>query len=289
MNPKLSLVLGILCISFSPIFVRLAGTPPITSAFYRVFIAWLLLAPYCITKGYLKINLKNLLIAVLAGLIFGFDIYFWNISLFQIAATLSTLIANLAPLWVGLVSFLIFRKNAGLFFWIGTIVAILGMIVLVGYQSVIKLHLSEGVIMALLASFFYAMYILVSKGILGKIATLTFMFYSMLAASVFLLIACGFQRSNLIYFSVNSWLNLLGMGIICQLFGWLTINHGLRHLPSTKVSVALLSQTVIAGFWAYLLLNEKLGITELIGSVIVLSGIAITFLKPKPTGVKLVS
>ena len=128
-----------------------------------------------------------------------------------------------------------------------------------------------------------------AKGILGKIATLTFMFYSMLAASVFLLIACGFQRSNLIYFSVNSWLNLLGMGIICQLFGWLTINHGLRHLPSTKVSVALLSQTVIAGFWAYLLLNEKLGITELIGSVIVLSGIAITFLKPKPTRVKLVS
>ncbi|HEY5325533.1 MAG TPA: hypothetical protein VIJ27_00905 [Mucilaginibacter sp.] len=28
MNPKASLIIGILCISFSPIFVKLAGVPP---------------------------------------------------------------------------------------------------------------------------------------------------------------------------------------------------------------------------------------------------------------------
>ena len=51
MNPKASLIIGIVCISFSPIFVKLAIAPPITSGFYRIFAAWVVLAPYCIIKG----------------------------------------------------------------------------------------------------------------------------------------------------------------------------------------------------------------------------------------------
>jgi drug/metabolite transporter (DMT)-like permease len=109
MNPKVSLIIGILCISFSPIFVRLAGAPPITSGFYRIFIAWLFLAPYCIAKGNLKIGRKDLIVALVGGVVFGADIAVWNFSLFKISATISTLLANLAPVWVGLLSFLFFK------------------------------------------------------------------------------------------------------------------------------------------------------------------------------------
>jgi drug/metabolite transporter (DMT)-like permease len=69
------------------------------------------------------------------------------------------------------------------------------------------------------------------------------------------------------------------MGIICQLAGWITINYAISRLESTKVSIALLSQTVATCFLAVLLLNESLDAKEIIGSVIVLAGIAITFLK----------
>ena len=41
MNPKASLIIGIICISFSPIFVKLAGVSPLGAAFYRVVVAWL--------------------------------------------------------------------------------------------------------------------------------------------------------------------------------------------------------------------------------------------------------
>ncbi len=280
MNPKASLVIGIICISFSPIFVKLAGVPPITSAFYRIFIAWLCLAPYCIAKRNLKIGRNELMIAIAGGVVFGADIAVWNISLLKITATVSTLIANLAPLWVGLLSFLLFKKRSGKLFWMGTFVAILGMIILVGYQNILALQFNVGILLALLASFLYAIYILITKGILRKISTLSFMFYNMLAASIFLLIICGFQQNNMVSFSAFAWLCFLGLGLMCQLAGWLTINHSLRFLESTKVSIALLGQTVLAGFWAILLLNESLEIHEIIGSVIVLVGIAVTFLKP---------
>ena len=283
MNPKASLFIGIMCIAFSPIFVKLCGAPALTSGFYRLFIAWLCLVPYCIIKKKLKIGRNELMIALLGGIVFATDIAVWNLSLGMISATVSTLLANLAPVWVGLLGFFILRKRSGKLFWIGTIVALIGMVILVGYQNIVGLKFNAGILLALLASFFYAVYILITKGILQKIDTITFMFYNMLAGSVFLLIVCGVQHNNVVNFPAQAWLCFLGMGVICQLVGWLTINHSLRFLESTKVSIALLGQTVIAGFLAILLLNERLEVKEIAGSVIVLIGIAITFLKRNQT------
>jgi len=286
MNPKASLIIGILCISFSPIFVKLADAPAITSGFYRIFIAWACLAPYCIAKGKLKIGRKELIIALIGGLVFASDIAVWNISLLKISATVSTLIANLAPVWVGLLGYLLFKKKAGKLFWTGTCIAIAGMVILVGFQSIIKLQFNIGILLALLASLLYAIYILITKGILQKISTITFMFYNMLAGSMFLLIINIIQQNKLVSYDMPAWLCFLGAGLICQLTGWLTINHSLRFLDSTRVSIALLAQTVLACFWAILLLNERLEFKEIVGSVIVLAGIAVTFLKPvkKPVG-----
>ena len=281
MNPRVSLVIGILCISFSPIFVKLAGVSPIGSAFYRVLVAWVCLVPYCIIKKKLKIDNRQLIIAVTAGIVFASDVAVWNISLLKISATVSTLIANLAPVWVGLISFLLFKKSSGILFWIGTIIALTGMVILVGYQHILHLELNAGILLAILASFFYATYILITKNIMAGIDVFTFMFYSMLGASFFLLLVNIFMGNDMVNFSLKVWACFIGMGLICQLIGWLTINYSLRYLESTKVSIALLSQTVFAGLLAVFMLNEKLGANELIGSVIVLAGIAITFLKPR--------
>ena len=78
-----------------------------------------------------------------------------------------------------------------------------------------------------------------------------------------------------------TWYNFIAMGAICQVAGWITINHAIMHLEATKVSIALLLQTVIAAFLAAFLLNEKLQFMEIAGSVVVLAGIAVTFLKPR--------
>ena len=280
MNPRASLIVGIICISFSPIFVKLAVAPPVTSGFYRIFLAWLMLAPYCIIKRKLRIERKDLFVALVGGVVFGADIAVWNISLVKISATISTLIANLAPVWVGLLSFLILRKkHRAHLFWAGTWIAIIGMVILVGYQHILHLQFNVGLVYALVASFFYATYIMITKGILKKITTVTFMFYNMLGASVFLLVVCCVQGDELIHFPTPTWLYFFGTGLICQLAGWIAINYSLSFLQATRVSIALLSQTVVAGIWAALFLHETLEFNEIVGSIIVLAGIAVTFLK----------
>lgn len=279
MNPKLSLVIGIICIAFSPIFVKLAGADAVTSAFYRIIIALLLLAPYCIIQKKLKIAGKDLWIALLAGVVFASDISVWNTSLLMISATVSTLLANLAPVWVGLMSFIFLRKSSGWLFWLGTLIAIAGMVVLVGYRDLIHLQFNTGILLAVAASILYSIYILLTKGVLQRIATITFMFYNMLGASIFLLILNFIKGVNLVHFNTNAWLNFIGMGVICQLVGWLTINYAISRLPATKTTVALLSQTVVTAIIAAIMLHEKLAVQEIVGSLIVLIGIGVTFMK----------
>lgn len=222
-----------------------------------------------------------MIIAIIAGIVFASDVAVWNLSLLKISATVSTLLANLAPVWVGLISYFLFKKKSGRLFWIGTIISIVGMVVLVGYQHILHLELNTGILLATLASLFYAIYILITKNIMANIDVFSFMFYSMLGASVFMLLVNDFIGNEIIHLSTKVWLCFVGMGIICQLTGWLTINYALRYLESTKVSITLLSQTVFAAIMAAIFLGERLALNEIIGSVIVLVGIATTFLKPR--------
>lgn len=281
MNPKLSLCIGILCISFSPIFVKVAGVAPISGAFYRIFVAWLCLLPYCIIKKKLRIERRHLFMAMLAGVLFASDVAVWNVSLLKISATVSTLIANLAPLWVGLFTFFVLKKKVGRPFWIGTPIAIAGMIWLVGPANLLHLQFNTGILLAVLSSIFYASYVLTAKRSRADLDVLQFMFYSMLASGVFLLIICLFTNSPVTGFSPKVWGCFIGMGLVCQLLGWLTINYAIHHMEPTRVSISLLSQTVFTGILAAALLSEHLGAGEIIASVIVLAGIAVTFLKPR--------
>lgn len=281
MNPKLSLIIGIICISFSPIFVKLADAAPIVCGLYRMTFAWICLMPYCLYKGNLKIARKDLVLALIGGIVFGSDIAVWNMSIKITNVTVSTIVANLAPAWVGLLTYWVFKRKSGPLFWIGTCVAITGMIILVGVVNILHLQFNIGIVFAIASSIFYAIYILITKQILQRISTLTFMFYNMLAAIIFMLIICLAKHDELFHYSQTTWLYLAATGILCQLIGWITINYAIMHLQSTKVSISLLSQTVVTGLLSVLLLNEGLQLKEIIGGVIVLAGITTTFLKPR--------
>jgi drug/metabolite transporter (DMT)-like permease len=279
MHPRLSLFIGILCISFSPIMVKLAEVSGITAAFYRILFAFLLLVPYCLIKRKLVISRKDLIIAVIGGVVFAADIALWNISILESTATVSTVLANLAPVWVGLLSWLILKKRSGWVFWAGTAVAIAGMVILVGLSNLLTLKLNVGVMFALISSLLYAIYILITKNALQKVDTLTFMFYNMLAAAIFLFAVGIIRTETLSGFSGYTWLILILTGLFCQLIGWITINYAIKHLESTQVSLTLLSQSLVTALIAMLILHETLAFNEILGGFTILVGIAITFLK----------
>lgn len=277
-KPKIALAIGILCISIFPVLVRLQLTTGLISAFYRMFIAAVLLLPYIIvTKKFQLPNSKIFILAILSGIVFATDIAIWNIAIQHSSATQATLLANLSPVWVGIGSFLFLKNKPAINFWIGTIVALLGMIILVGFEVFAQLNFDMAFTLALLSGILYATYILMSKNILSQIEVLSFMSIVLVTSSLFLGLVSICTNEDFTGFSNQAWLVLFIEGAICQLTAWLLISYATQHLRATRVSLSLLGQAVLATFLAWIFLDEKMSWLRIIGTVFLLLGIRITF------------
>ncbi|MCB9141477.1 MAG: DMT family transporter, partial [Anaerolineales bacterium] len=119
--------LGILCIGMSAIWVKWADLPGLVSAFYRVFIAALVLTPWWLLSRRRLPKRRALALTGLGGVFFALDLVLWNTALLITTAAQATLLANNAPLWVGLGALLIFHEKLPRLYWIGLALALAGM------------------------------------------------------------------------------------------------------------------------------------------------------------------
>ncbi len=276
---KLALVTGILGISVFPILVKMGYTSGLVSAFYRMFFAFIILLPIVLfTKTFRWPSLKFVFLALLCGALFGADVAVWNIAIEESTATQATLLTNLSPIWVGIGAFLFLADKPKSNFWVGTVVALLGMVTIVGFKFILNLEFDRAFLFGILSGVFYSIYFLVSKRVLDHMNITSFMLINLAASSVFLGILNLIAQENLINHSPQAWFVLLTQAIVCQLIAWLALNYAVSKMRATRVSLALLGQAVLTAFLAWLLLNEPISFQMLVGSFILLSGIGITFI-----------
>jgi drug/metabolite transporter (DMT)-like permease len=277
-KPRLALAFGILCISIFPILVKLRLTPGLISAFYRMAIAFSLLLPYVLITKKLKLPKKNILfLAILCGVLFASDVAVWNIAIQESSATQASLLTNLSPLWVGIISYVFLKTKPATNFWIGTTVALFGMAMLVGFKFFLELDFDNAFILAVLSGIFYSIYLLVSKKALSQMDVLSFMTISLMASTVYLAIVCIAMNEPFSGFSDAGWFVLLIQAVVCQLMAWLSISYATQSMRPTRVSLSLLGQAVITSILAWLFLDEKITLNMIIGGLILLLGIRITF------------
>ena len=277
-KPKLALAIGIICISVFPILVKLQLTGGLISAFYRMAIAGALLLPYVIVTKKFKLPRASILIlAVLCGLLFASDVAVWNISIQESSATQASLLTNLSPVWVGIASFLFLKNKPATNLWIRTVIAVFGMITLVGFEFFLNLDFNAAFLLAILSGVLYAIYMLVSKNVLSEMDVLSFMMVTLITSTLFLGVVCLALNEPFSGFSNAGWLVLFIQGIVCQLIAWLLISYATQNMRATRVSLSLLGQAVLATILAWLFLDEKITFQMIVGGLILLLGIRITF------------
>lgn len=269
------LALGIVCIGLSAILTKWAGVPGPVAAFYRVMIATVVLAPFA-GRG-LRQTLSGGLgvpaLTLLAGVWFAGDLAVWNTSLHLTSAANATLLGNTSTLWVSLWSLLFLHERLRALFWAGMALALVGAAAIVGADLRSLGTLGFGDLLATGSSLFYAAYLLTTRQVRRQINTLQFMWLSSFGATIVLLIYCLAQGLPLGGFSIQTYGNLLALGLISHVVGWLSINYALGHLRASVTSVSLLGQPVITALIAVPLLGEALSGAQIIGGVLVLVGI----------------
>jgi drug/metabolite transporter (DMT)-like permease len=272
--PLVALFAGATCIALSPIWVRVSDVGPTASAFWRVCLAvpllWILFFALK-TSETKKIPLPPLLAA---GFAFAGDLAFWHWSIQYTSVANSTLLANLASIFVTLAAWVLWKQRPSGMFLMGLAAALLGVGLLVrasvGFSPSALLGDALGVVTAL----FYAWYLVSVKGLRDRgAATLQLMAATTTITALLLLPVAWASGEALLPRAPAGWLTLLGLAWISHSAGQGLIAHALAHLPAAFSAVGLLLQPVIAAGFAWLLLAEPLSALQCAGGAVVLAGI----------------
>lgn len=281
-KPQIALFTGILLISIFPVLVKIALTSAMVSAFYRMAIPAAILLPYMLISKKLKFPNKNLVLRTVGcGIMFASDLALWNVSIQMSSATQATLLTNLAPIWVGIIAFLFLPTKPKSAFWIGTALAMIGVVIFIGTDIISTLSFDTAFIFGTLSGIFYAFYILLSKDVLDKVEVLPFVTVSFTSSAVFIGIINLFIGEPFVGFTFDGWTVLLIQGILCQLVAWQLISYATKKMRATRVSLSLLAQGVFAAIIAWAFIGEYLSLENVIGGTLILAGIAVTFYEPK--------
>jgi drug/metabolite transporter (DMT)-like permease len=273
-----ALALTVSGIAWSPVFVRWADVPGTASGFYRVLIAAVVLIPWRLARGSAQpVDRRAVFLAIAGGAFFALDLAFWNTSVLRTKAAIASLLGNNTPIVVGLASWWIFKRRPSRAFWAGLALSVSGCIAIVAVESgggaAAARHSLSGDVLALVASIFFAAYLITTERIREHMDTLTFNSLAIAGSVITLLVACLLLRVPLTGYPLHTWGALLALGLISQLAAYYLLVYALGQLPATITSVGLLAQVPFTAVLAMLLLGEPLTAWQWAGGALVLIGI----------------
>lgn len=270
-----ALVAGATLIGLAPIFVRLADVGPTAVAFWRLALAVPVLALLHAraragtptTRGPWPWGL------CLGGLFFAGDLAVWHQSIHWTSVANSTLLTNLAPLWVTLIAWAVFGERIGRVFLVGLALTLAGAVVLMADSLSISRRTLAGDGLAVITSLFYAGYLLTLSRSRAHHGTAAVMFWTTSAAALCVLPLALLGNEVFWPQSVAGWAVLAGLALLSHVGGQGLIAYGFAHLPASFSSVSLLVQPLAAAVFAWALLGERFGPQQALGGAIVLGGI----------------
>lgn len=277
------LALGVFAIGWSALFVRWSGVPGWTSAFWRMTIAQLVFVPWAMgaNRGRGRPNAAATNAAIIAGVFFAADLALFNTAVMVSSAANATLLGTNAPIFVALGAWLLYRERPTSRFWAGFVVSFLGMVAIVGRDLMQHPRLGLGDAFAVAGAACYAGYLLYVRQSRADMDALTFSAISGVAASVTLLAICLVIGTPLVGFPSQSWWALIGLALVTQVVGHLSIAHSLGRLPVSVTSIVLLGQAPITAVLAVPLLGERLDALQIVGGLLVLAGIYVVNSRPR--------
>ncbi len=275
-NYFIILAFGAMLIGFAPIFVKWSMLSSSAIAFYRMFltIPFLFILNYAINKSFsFKVNnKKTILYAAFASLAFTTDLTLWHFSMTITSVSNATIIVNSAPIFVAILSFIIFKEKLSKGFILSFLITYIGIIGLIYFSNNYINGKFLGDILCLIAAFFYGVYLLIIAK-LGKEKSLNIIFYTTFFCCIFSIIPMIIEGGNIFPASSFEWINLLLLAVLCQLGGQYFITHAIGKISASNGSIGLLMQPITATILAAILFNEVLNMIQVIFVMVAMIGI----------------
>ncbi len=261
------LVSAIAAISSAGVLVKgIAGVDAWVIAFWRMAGSAIVLAPFV-----RKISPKDALKGALSGLFLALHFGFWFASLQKIPVMRSTLLVTLAPIWAGLLEWVVLKRPPNRYFWIGLGLALPGVVLLSGGD--ISKSNPIGDVQALIAGVAGASYFVIGSRLRQRMKLATYTGLVCFVAACALLPVVLASELNFLELSNKNWLLIAALIAGPQLIGHNGLNYVLKYLPASLVTATTLLEPFGAAFLAWLFLHEVPFFHEMLGGLLIVFGI----------------
>ncbi len=276
-RPLLQLLAGSVCISFSPIFIKLADVAPDTAGFYRMLFSGLALLLWIgIARISWRMPRKAALVLAGGGLFLGVDFMCWHRSIHLLGPGLSTLLGNFQVFFTAVFSWLLLRQKLSPLFIAAVLLALTGLLLITGIDLA---GLDEGtrlgIALGLGTAVCYSGYILLIKQSMAHpaVSGVSAMLVISLVCMSFMGLVTVAGGTSFEIPDNRSLLALIGVGVLSTTLGWSLISSAMRHVPATIASLVLLLQPALSFAWDVLIFHRPTCGREAFGIALILTAI----------------
>ncbi len=279
-KPYLVLSLGILAVSSAAIlisFARAEGVPAVAIAALRLTLASLVLAPIATVRArneWRQLTRRDLLLAILSGILLALHFAFWISSLDYTSVMSSVVLVSTNPLFVGAASVLLLRESLGSGTIVGIGVAALGT-GLIGYSDLGQAGAEslQGDALALAGAVAVSGYLLIGRRLRRQLSLLAYIGLVYATAAIVLIAMALMMRASLFGYSPAGYIFVVLLALGPQLIGHSSYNWALKYLSATFITITLLAEPIGATLLAIPLLSQVPSPIKLLGGALILIGI----------------
>ena len=269
------LSIGMLSMSQAGVLIKLSNASVYSIAFYRVFIASLILMsfyPKDICNSFRLYKAKDYFLFLSAGLMLSLHFLTWNYCFTTISVSEATLVISTSPIFVAIGAYIFFKEKPNLNFYPAFILSFIGLIFVTYNGFIIQSDtVYLGLVSVLISTIFFALYVLVGKKARIKTNTQSYLFNLYFSSAIFSFIFYVFFDETYVHTGRNYFFFIL-LAIFPTIIGHGSVNHTIKFFKASMVSMNQLVQPLFASIVAYFVLAEEIYYASIFGYIFILLG-----------------
>ncbi|MDF0542713.1 DMT family transporter [Sphingobium sp. H39-3-25] len=261
-------------LAFGPLLVRLADTGPVSSGFWRLFLATPILFLIMRWRGQSLSGMRPALwgVILLGGLFFATDLAAWHLGILRTKVANAALFGNSTSLLLPLWSMVVLRERPAKVQVAALIMAAAGAVLLMGNSYELSPRYVEGDLLCLLAGLLYTGFLISMQHVRGVLGSWAALAASTAASALPVLLIALLLGEDVI---PHDWTPLVILAFSSQIAGQGLLIFALPWFSPLVVGLTLLSQLVIGSLIGWLVFGETMSLSDSLGALAIAVALAL--------------
>jgi len=275
-HPYIPIIIGVISISLSAILVKLAQADSGVIAFYRLLFSVLIMSPlffYKYTHELKEVRKRDWIFSSIAGVFLAFHFILWFESLNYTSVASSTVLVTLQPLFAFLGTYLFFKEKLSKKTILSGFIAIIGSFLISWGDFRVSGSALYGDLLALIACALITGYLLLGQDVRKRISLITYTMIVYSSSTICLFFYVLIQGESFGPYPSMTWIWFILLALIPNLLGHTLFNWAVKWVSTNVISIAVLFEPIGAAILAYIVFTEKLIATQIVGGVVVITGL----------------